>query len=234
MVPASSPNEPRETRDAPEFKSIASNPLRAYPLARMQASLDTVDEAMTNEARPPLVLENTAAHLRDELHGKARDRIVTTVGGKLVGRVVGGVIKPVEWMVDPEADPDVADVSLWLGGMVSAPAAFVTGLVKAICDDQTLQKLKEVHAGEPAPIAPRIRPAQDFSSVSAMDIAAMSIAASGGVAWRHPNGLWVYVADKDGKPLVYEPAVWTVIYTPRIPLQGSDKDGYRWSIRRRG
>ncbi len=82
-----------------------------------------------------------------------------------------------------------------LGG-AAGPASIVTGIVKAVVDDDIEQRLKAVRNSEKPGHRLSIQPTQYFASAPSA-INAMTIASMGGTAWQHPNGLWVYITADD-------------------------------------
>jgi hypothetical protein len=155
------------------------------------------------------------------------------VAGTVIGKVAGMTVQPVTWLVDPESDPDVMDVGIWLTGSVAAAPSVVVGLVKAMVDDSTLELLKEVRKSEPKSVGSGIRPCTEYNEWVGPSINATKIPGAGGTAWLHTNGLWVYMVDpRDNTPVIYEPKVAREIRTPVLPLQAGQSGGYRWLVRR--
>jgi hypothetical protein len=157
----------------------------------------------------------------------------TRVAGKIIGKVAGMTVQPVIWMANPESDPDGMDVGIWLAGAVAAGPALVTGLVKAMVDDRTLEMLREVRQSEPKEFGPGIRPCTEYNEWVGPSINATLVPGEGGTAWLHPNGLWVYLVDpSDDALLLYEPKVAQEIRSPELPLQVNAEGKYRWLVRR--
>ncbi len=61
-------------------------------------------------------------------------------------------------------------------------------------------------------------------------VVAMAIASRGGVAWKHENGLWVYLVDRDNRLVCdYVPRIAIKVYRPVLPLEPGRQRGYRWT-----
>jgi hypothetical protein len=178
--------------------------------------------------------ETVATHAAQKAAVKSPQSLLAKVPGKVVGKVAGGVIEPITWIAEGEAE--TVDIGLWLmafGGGMLAGSAFAVGLLKALLDDATLEMLKEVHRDEPKQYRSGILPALKYSSFAGARINAMTIASKGGTAWRHPNGLWVYLTEPKSKDLIiYVPRNWTEIYTPLEPPKRG-RNGYLWRAYRK-
>jgi hypothetical protein len=167
----------------------------------------------------------------------------------------GAAVQPAVWLVQYAANgstPDRTDVGLYsmgvgssalqslgYGGPFGAIAAAGTSLVKGMVDDHTAELLKAVRASEPAKYAKGIFPVEHAGKGSRGSITASLIASSGGVAWQHPNGLWVYIANKDTRtgdwlPVCdYRPRKARTVYLPLLPLRPKG-DGVAWTSKRGG
>ena len=122
---------------------------------------------------------------------------------------------------------------IFIGGLVSGPAGIVTGLFKSVVDDEVEAKLNHVKSIEPKLYRDGIKPCYGYSS-STPRINAMTIAGTGTTVWQHPIGIWVYVTDANGDPVIdYHPVNPTVVYRPKIPLKKSLAGGYYWSSHRK-
>lgn len=155
------------------------------------------------------------------------------------GGVAGNAVQPVVWVLDARANgntPDKVDAGLWVFGLfggIASGAAFVTGLVKAFVDDNTRQKLEEVRRSEPAARREFIHACVNRGGQGRQFNNAMKVAMQGGTAWKHPNGLWVFITDAAGRLIVdYEPQQADEILGPTLPLK-EVRGGYQWTQRRR-
>lgn len=161
-----------------------------------------------------------------------------TIGSTLVsmslekgGSKLGPLVSPAVWVYDyakHDKTPDIGDYSIYAGGILSAPAAIVTGLFKSFVDDDLEAKLNHVKSIEPKLYRDWIKPCYGYTN-SAPKISAMTIAGTGTTVWQHPIGIWVYVTDADNHPVVdYKPINPVVVYRPKIPLTKSRTGGYLW------
>lgn len=162
---------------------------------------------------------------------------VASIGLEQVGKnVAGSLITPATWAVNRAADgskPDAVDVGVWLGGLVSAPAAIITGTMKALVDDDTARKLALVRSNEPLKYARTISPCSDFG-FSSPSINAMTIASKGGTAWVSVVGLWVYIIDSRGNLVAdYEPSTFVTMYRRCKPYRRRTNGGFDWEVIRR-
>lgn len=152
------------------------------------------------------------------------------------GSKLGPLVSPAVWIHDYAkhgTQPDVGDYSIFLGGFVSGPAGIITGLFKSAVDDEIEAKLNHVKSIEPKLYRNEIKACYGFSS-SAPRINAMTIVGTGTTVWHHPIGIWVYITDANGHPVVdYQPVNPTVVYRPKIPLKKSPAGGYYWSSHRK-
>ena len=167
-----------------------------------------------------------------------------TVGSLTLGELIfkstkvswlaGAIVQPLVWAVQGNTG-DVADKGLYAVGLICLPLALAAGgagLLKGYMDDDVLQKLAEVRASEPVRWAKGIVPAAEFHWNEMPDINAQRIAAYGGVAWQHPNGLWVYLKPKNNGKLVsvcdYRPRVAKKILGPELPLRPAGGRQFIW------
>ncbi|MDH5571449.1 MAG: hypothetical protein OEY89_06765 [Gammaproteobacteria bacterium] len=148
------------------------------------------------------------------------------------GSRLGPLISPALWVHDyikHDKQPDIGDYSIYIGGLLSGPAAIITGLFKSVVEDEIETKLNHVRSIEPALYRNWIKPCYGYNS-SAPRINAMTLASSGTTVWHHPIGIWVYITDADGNAVIdYKPVNPTVVYRPRLPLEKSKTGGYIWT-----
>ncbi len=151
-----------------------------------------------------------------------------TTGKKIAGRLV----TPAVWVLNYAANkkaPDTIDVGLYGMGLLSniaGVASIATGVVKAVVEDDMANKLRIIRAAEGTSF---IRPTYHFSSAPAA-INAMTIASLGGTAWKHPNGLWVYITDAKGYMVAnYKPKKYVKLYRPIWPLQPLGAGKFRFT-----
>ena len=147
---------------------------------------------------------------------------IASMGLTKIGRPIAGVIvTPAVWVLNYStqgATPDKVDAGLFGFGFISAPASITVGLVKAVVDDDMGKKLREIQAGEDSAYSRFIKPCYSYAS-SAPQINATTIASRGGTAWKHQNGLWVYITDAKGRLVNdFKPRKAVVIYQPKIPM----------------
>lgn len=147
---------------------------------------------------------------------------IASMGLTKIGRPIAGiVVTPAVWVLNyatQGSTPDAIDVGIFGSGFISGPGAIFTGLVKAAVDDDIDKKLREVKAGEDPRYAAFIQPCNRYAS-NAPQINAMTIASKGGTAWKHTNGLWVYITDARGKIINdFQPRKAVIIYRPKIPM----------------
>ncbi|ARU29188.1 hypothetical protein [Cellvibrio sp. PSBB006] len=147
---------------------------------------------------------------------------IASMGLDHAGKKIGGIlVTPAVWALNHSAtgaQPDKTDVGIYATGFLSAGASVAVGLLKAHVDDDMNKKLTEVQKKENSKWSPYIKNCYHFSS-SAPAISAQIIASNGGTAWKHPNGLWVYITDARGRMVKdFKPNVYVVIYQPKEPL----------------
>ncbi len=149
------------------------------------------------------------------------------------GFLASSVVQPLVWAIQGNTG-DVADKTLYVLGLFPplAASAAIVGIWKGIMDDDVMAKLEEVHDSEPARWKRAIFPAAEFSWNEMPDINAQLIAAAGGVAWQHPNGLWVYIKlENNGKPVQlcdYRPRAAKKILGPVLPLTPAGGGRFVW------
>lgn len=153
--------------------------------------------------------------------------------GGTAGGITGLVVQPVAWYITGTA-PDAADAFIYGSGfaglaggaclastIILAAPGIVAGGVKAGMDDYVGSLVAEVRQSEPEAVRSGIVGADEWGFWAANNsTTAMRIAGKGGVAWKHPNGAYVYIRDNAGVPICdYQPQVYSEIYRPKIPLQ---------------
>lgn len=142
------------------------------------------------------------------------------------------MVSPAVWVHDyvkKGKSPRVSNYNIYAGGAVSASASIVTSLFKSIVDDEIKNKLNHVKSIEPALYRNWIKPCHGYTN-SAPIICAIAVADTGTTVWHHPIGIWLYVTDANGKPVVdYKPVNPTIVYRPDLPLRKSKTGGYYWS-----
>jgi hypothetical protein len=98
-------------------------------------------------------------------------------------------------------------------------------------DDNVVKRVAEVAADEPHYLSKTIFPTVDYHWTGFPEACAQKIAQNGGVAWQHPNGLWVYSKlEKNGKTILTcdtKPRKAIKIIRPELPLQWNGS-GYTW------
>lgn len=161
---------------------------------------------------------------------------IASIGLTQAGQKVAGVlVTPAVWVLNYSTQgskPDEIDVGLYATGFfgsIASVAAIGTGIVKAVVDDDIDTRLREVQAGEEAKYSPFIKPCYRYA-MTAPQINAIKIATKGGTAWKHPNGLWVYITDIRGYLVNdFKPRKAVVTYRPNIPLTRGRNGGFHWS-----
>lgn len=161
---------------------------------------------------------------------------IASIGLTKAGHKIGGVlVTPAVWALNYSAQgstPDKTDVALYATGFfgtLASAGAITTGLVKAAVDDEIDTKLREVQAGEEAKYRPFIKPCYRYA-MNAPQINATTIASKGGTAWKHPNGLWVYITDIYGYLVNdFKPKKAVIVYRPVLPLKQGRNGRFLWS-----
>jgi hypothetical protein len=154
---------------------------------------------------------------------------------KIGQKTAGKLLTPAVWAANYAVNgkiPDKVDLGLFGTGLLggaAGPASIVTGIVKAVVDDDLEQKIKVVRRNEKPEFRKNIKAAYHFGSAPAA-INAMTIASLGGTAWQHTNGLWVYITD-DNNLLVpnFQPQKFIKIYRPVWPLQSMGAGKFRFT-----
>lgn len=152
--------------------------------------------------------------------------------GKLGGFAASAIVQPLVWAAQGNTG-DAGDKMLYALGLIPplTVAAGLVGIWKGRMDDQVLDKLAQVVADEPSEYAKAIYPAATYGWTGQGSILAQKIAKDGGVAWQHPNGLWVFLKlEKDGKtilPCDYRPRNAVKILGPELPLNWTG-NGFIW------
>ncbi|AZZ94701.1 hypothetical protein EUZ85_29910 [Hahella sp. KA22] len=138
---------------------------------------------------------------------------------------IGKFITPAVWATDYAVNknmPDKGDLGIYATGLfggAAAVASTVVGIFKSVVDDDMNIKLRAVKAAEGAPYNEGIKICYHYASKPPF-INAMTIASLGGTSWQHPNGLWVYIVDKNNNPVHdYKPKVAVQIIRPAHPFR---------------
>jgi hypothetical protein len=160
---------------------------------------------------------------------------IASIGLTKVGQKVAGVIvTPAVWVLNYSTQgstPDEIDVGLYATGFfgsIASVAAIGTAVIKAAVDDDIDTKLREVQAGEDQRYRPFIKACYRYA-MTAPQINAMTIASKGGTAWKHPNGLWVYITDIRGYLVNdFKPNKSVVTYRPKSPLVRGTNGRFLW------
>ncbi len=164
---------------------------------------------------------------------------IASIGLTKAGQKVAGVlVAPAVWALNYASSgskPGEVDVGLYamgLFGSIASVAAIVTGTMKAVVDDDIDRKLREVQASEDPRYAKFIKPCYRYGMM-APQINATTIASKGGTAWKHPNGVWVYITDIRGY-LVHDfkPKTAVITYQPNNPLKKGNNGGFVWGVKR--
>ena len=180
---------------------------------------------------------NTATNLAVEVSAFS----VTRALGNGVRRGIAGlVVQPVVWAVSGNG-PDAGDAFIYgmgaigvaAGAILAIPAA-VTGMVKAVVDDHIQGLVDAAKLDEPQAVRGGIFCVDEYSfAASGGHIQAMTIAGKGGVAWEHPNGVYLFMRDAAELPVCdYRPRSFKTLYKPLIPLQPAG-DSVRWTSQSR-
>ncbi|MCW8935146.1 MAG: hypothetical protein OQK98_10515 [Gammaproteobacteria bacterium] len=155
-------------------------------------------------------------------------------GQKMAGKLLTPAVWALNYAVNDKL-PDKVDAGIFgvglLGG-AAGPASIVTGVVKAVVDDDTDQRLKAVRNDEKPEHRSSIKAAYHFGSAPA-GINAQTIASMGGTAWQHPNGLWVYITvGEDLLVANFKPQKATRVYRPVWPLIPMGGGKFRYTAKR--
>ena len=164
---------------------------------------------------------------------------IASIGLTKAGHKVGGVlVTPAVWVLNYSTQgstPDKVDVGLYATGFFGATAsvaAIGVGIVKAAVDDDMDTRLREIQVGEDPKYRKFIKPCYRYGSM-APQINATNIAAKGGTAWKHPNGLWVYITDLRGHLVSdFKPNNFVIVYRPNIPLKQDRNHRFLWGVTR--
>ncbi|GAB1260589.1 hypothetical protein [Aurantivibrio plasticivorans] len=161
---------------------------------------------------------------------------VASIGLEMTGKTVAGaLITPATWALNYASDgskPGAVDALIYGSGFLSTPAAIATGVLKAAVDDDLNAKLSEVKRTDNQKFRSFFKACSHFAGNSPQ-INAMNIASKGGTAWKHPNGLWVYITDAKGQLVSdFQPRLFTEMYQPDQPLKVGANGGFKWSVKR--
>lgn len=162
---------------------------------------------------------------------------IASIGLNKAGQKIGGIlVTPAVWVLNYSTQgttPDEIDVGLYAAGffgVLASAGAITTGVIKAVVDDDIDTKLREVQASEQSTYQPFIKPCYRYGMM-APQINATTIASKGGTAWKHPNGLWVYITDIKGRLVDdFKPNKSVIMYQPLHPLKSSRKGFFRWGM----
>lgn len=162
---------------------------------------------------------------------------IASIGLAKTGQKIGGVlVTPAVWVLNYSTQgttPDEIDAGLYAAGffgVVASVGAITTGVVKAVVDDDIDTKLREIQAGEEAKYRPFIKACNRYG-MNAPQINATTIASKGGTAWKHPNGLWVYITDINGHLVNnFKPKNAVMVYRPHLPLKQSRNGRFLWGV----
>lgn len=172
---------------------------------------------------------------------KNHKNIIQTTGGTIASigleqtgrKVAGAFVTPATWVLNYAAEgstPGLVDIGIYLSGFLSAPAAIVTGVMKAFVDDDISQKLGLIKGKEPAKYAKFIKACYNYGAASPQ-INAMTIASRGGTAWVSSVGLWVYITDaKDRLVADYHPSDFVEMYRPLKPYRANNQGKFAWDV----
>jgi hypothetical protein len=144
--------------------------------------------------------------------------------GKVLGGAAGALVQPAVWLLSGKpvqpGDPALYLGSTMAGLLGAGPAATVTGVFKAVVEDDEDRAIAAAVASEPAKYRPFISSVRNYGA-SGRRIVAMEIANHGGVAWRVDRGAnWAYITDAKGRLVCdYKPAKAVEIYGPILPLR---------------
>lgn len=138
------------------------------------------------------------------------------------------VVEPAVWAISGKA-PSLVEGFLWgagaasslAGNAIGSGAAAGTSIAKAIVDNQSNKKLQEAMRSEPDITKARYMDlCSNFrSTLYSAQTNALLIAQSGGVAWQHSNGFWVYIKDaRGGLVCNYLPSNFSKLYCPYLPI----------------
>ncbi len=162
---------------------------------------------------------------------------LAVIGLEKTGQVMAGkLLTPAVWALNYSVNgksPDKIDVGLYGFGLMggpAVPASIATGVVKAMVDDDMEHRLKAIRASESPEYSPFIAPCYHFNT-SPPQINAMTIASIGGTAWQHPNGLWVYIIDRNKRHVPnFQPRRSVQVYQPVWPLKPLGSGRFRYTI----
>jgi len=162
---------------------------------------------------------------------------IASIGLEKVGQKVAGVmVTPAVWVLNYSADgstPDKMDAAIYTAGFVSAGASIITGVLKAVVDDDLSNKIAEAQKKEDSKFSPFIQGCHKYA-MTPPAVTAMTIASKGGTAWRHPNGVWLYVTDARGYLVSdFMPKVYVEVYRPKSPLKKEKNGKFAWEVIRK-
>jgi len=165
---------------------------------------------------------------------------IASIGLTKAGHKIAGVlVTPAVWTlnyISQGRTPDTVDVSLYavgFAGVIGSAAAIGTGVVKAVVDDDMNKRLRQAQASENAKYRPFIKTCYSYSMM-APQISATTIASRGGTAWKHINGLWLYITDRRGYLVNdFAPKGALIVYRPKLPLTRGRNGRFLWGMTRK-
>ena len=212
---------------APDWTEMPAGGQPEIPAASQKNGVtDYLDEQIKNDPSYQTTLINSGVFVSSWRLGKL-SRL-----GRLGKFAAGAVVQPLVWAIQGNTG-DAGDKVLYALGLIpllTVPAGLV-GIWKGRMDDDVIDKLAEVTADEPPELAKFIFPTATYGWTGQGPILAQKIAQDGGVAWQHPNGLWVFIKlERDGKIIHccdYVPKNAEKILGPELPLRWMGS-GFSW------
>lgn len=162
---------------------------------------------------------------------------IASIGLEKAGQKVGGVlVTPAVWVLNYSVDgsaPDKMDAAIYATAFISAGASIVTGALKAVIDDDLNKKIMEAQKKEDGKFSPFIKACYRYAATPPA-VNAMTIANKGGTAWRHPNGVWLYITDANGHLVSdFQPNIYVEILRPKTPLRKKKSGVFDWEVIRK-
>lgn len=178
------------------------------------------------EANPELAKGISVTLASETLGNMAGEGLTTGAKALRFGSIL---VEPAVWVATAKVPTFVDLVYLGVGAMATlggkkllSKASVGASVAKAVIDNQTNKKLKEVmiSEGSPARASQISLCSEQFAFSSGEMIDALKLTKSGAVTWQHPNGVWVCIRDLAGHLVCdYEPKVYTKVYAPVLPLE---------------
>ncbi|HMP01345.1 MAG TPA: hypothetical protein PKD86_06865 [Gemmatales bacterium] len=149
------------------------------------------------------------------------------------------LVQPLIWAFQGNTGDDWDKILFGLGLFPPLTvAAGAVGIWKGILDDKVMNQHKQVLADEPAHLGKAIYPVVTYPGSPGPTIKAQTIASRGGIVWKHPNGLWVYMKlERKGKPILvcdYQPKKAEMIWGPELPLKYEGDGQFAWRSHKGG